>query len=101
MGPGTALKSVLHDLGINPGPGCDCHERAAQMDEWGIEGCEEHRAEITRWLYQKSAWGNLWTAAIGSIRSGLFKTINPFNVYGSLLDESLRRARESNDRNTV
>src|SRR4051812_47283783 len=79
-GPGTELKRILSKLGINPGPNCSCNARAAQMDTWGIDGCEqpENFATITEWL-REGTWSGLdmMGAASRSFFTGIAWEINP------------------------
>src|SRR5437879_2474819 len=58
-GPGTELMRLLSNLGLQPASGCDCAARAAQMNQWGVSGCREHRVEIVAWLDEqkrKAGW---------------------------------------------
>jgi len=48
-GPGTYLKTTISWF-MNAPAGCNCEERAAIMDAWGVEGCRENRAKILGWL---------------------------------------------------
>jgi hypothetical protein len=44
---GTALEARIgKTLGVKPKSTCKCKDLAAKMDNWGIAGCEQHRAEI-------------------------------------------------------
>ena len=48
---GTALKSRIEKLiTIKTGKGCGCQNLATQMDNWGLAGCEQRRAEIVAHL---------------------------------------------------
>lgn len=50
-GPGTELKLLLYRwLGIQATPNCSCNARAAQMNQWGPEECEQRMEEILDWL---------------------------------------------------
>lgn len=49
-GPGTELKKLLKTIGITATPTCSCNARAAQMDEWGPDVCEQKIPEIVDWL---------------------------------------------------
>lgn len=97
-GPGTELKKILHSLGIHPAPNCGCNSRAAQMDIWGIEGCEvpENYTTITGWL-RDGVWSGLDMAGAvaRSFFNGLAWQINPLNPFESLVDLCLKRAKES------
>lgn len=80
---GTMLSFILKECGIKE-PACgSCREWLARMDMWGVAGCQEHRAEITKRLddSSKSASWLDWAkvAAKGYLSSG------------ALLDEAIRR----------
>ena len=49
-GPGTHLASILGRLGLSQTPGCPCQSYAAQMDNWGVDGCTDRIMEIVGWL---------------------------------------------------
>lgn len=54
-GPGTELKAMLSWLGIAPKPDCSCNQRAAQMNLWGADVCEQRMDEIVGWLREEAA----------------------------------------------
>ena len=86
---------MLAELGIDPGPSCPCRRRMRQMDEWGVDGCREHREEIVGWLregQERYGWGARITAGWRTVVSGLAWRINPGDPLGSLVDEAVRRA---------
>lgn len=94
-GPGSELKAMLAQLGFEAGPACRCNQRAAQMDEWGVEGCKAHREEIVAWLRSEQAkrgWLEKARAAVAAVASGVAFHINPLDPAGSLFDEAIRRA---------
>jgi len=91
--PGTALAGLLKELGLKPVKSCNCDQRAAQMDAWGVAGCIEHRAEIVAWLNEQAAqatWGTALTVGMGAYLAGI--AINPLSPGDALVDEALRRA---------
>lgn len=47
-GPGTTLKKTLS--WFHTSSSCGCEERAAIMDAWGVQGCEENIRTILYWL---------------------------------------------------
>ena len=97
-GPGTELKKILHSLGINPGPSCGCNSKAAQMDIWGITGCEqaENFATIVGWLKDGSWSGlDLAGAVARSFFTGLAWQINPLKPFESLVKLCIKRAKEA------
>jgi hypothetical protein len=86
---GTHLTALLKELGSEPTQSCACPAHAAQMDAWGIEGCERNRGEIIRWLEVAYNHSRLLEAMrIGW--NGLF-IINPLDPFNSLLNEAIRR----------
>lgn len=101
-GPGTELKTILHSLGINPAPSCGCNAKAAQMDAWGIDGCEqsENFQTIVGWL-RDGTWTSLdlMSAAYKSVWTGLAWEINPLHPFESLVKLCIKRARETRDKN--
>jgi hypothetical protein len=89
------LKAILSSLGIQPGPACDCHGRALQMDEWGIDGCRARREEIVRWLREgqtRWGWQDQFAAAVKAVTTGLAFQLNPLDPFPTLVDEAIRRA---------
>jgi hypothetical protein len=97
-GPGTELHNMLHAAGIRP-TGCagKCHARMQQMNKWGVEGCREHRAEIIAWMrgsYREFTVREKLSAAKGAVASGLAPSLISRDVFGAMIDEAIRRARE-------
>lgn len=89
-GPGTHLHNLFGELGLNGWSGCPCAARARQMDAWGVEGCQEHRAEIIGWM--KEAREHLtWMEMLKAATKLAFK-VNPLSPLDSLLDEAIRRS---------
>lgn len=94
-GPGTELKALLKSLGIEATEGCSCNKRMRLMDEWGVQGCRDRRAEIVAWLQEerdKRGWGAVLSAAVLGVSQGLW--LNPFDLLGSLVDEAIKRAEK-------
>lgn len=95
-GPGTELKKLLLSLGIASDDTCWCNKRAALMNEWGIAECRERRSEIASWLREKAeerSWVDKLQAARLAITTGIALSINPLDLYGSLVDIAIERAR--------
>ena len=57
-GPGTTLKRTLSWFHTSSSS-CGCEERAAIMDAWGVQGCEENIKTILYWLRDSAAAQNL------------------------------------------
>jgi hypothetical protein len=54
-GPGTELHNLLAKFGVHMAPGCSCRARMAQMNKWGIEGCEQNVEAIVEWMKEEAA----------------------------------------------
>lgn len=52
MGPGTELKEIVPKFFKSSG--CQCNNYAAQMDKWGVEGCEEKFDQIVEYLVKQA-----------------------------------------------
>ena len=95
FGPGTELKKILGQLGFTSTGGCQCNDRANQMDRWGVEGCRANRDEIVNWLRGEQAnrgWLEKARAAVRATASGLAFSLNPLDPAPGLLEEAIRRA---------
>ena len=81
---GAMLHAVLNECDIHYTPDCSCRDWIVRMDEWGIRGCDEHRAEILRHLDDEAA-KTTWMDWLRVFRRGyLTKT--------ALLEEAIARA---------
>lgn len=94
-GPGTELQKILKELGFNLKESCGCGQRSKTMDEWGVEGCRKHRAQIVSWLKEAAVETTLqeqfraaWTGLVGGI------WLNPLDVFNGLVDRAIRQAEE-------
>ena len=56
---GTKLAAIFAKCGIVHPKDCDCTKWMNQMDQWGIAGCQQHRAEILQRL-KTAASGVSW-----------------------------------------
>lgn len=85
-GPGTELKKIFKTLGV---PYCQaCNDLAKKMNDWGVEGCKAHRAEIIADIESRAMKFNImeWTKlGIKLAAAGL-----PLSIAG-LVDEAIRR----------
>jgi len=52
-GPGTRLAKTIAWFSKIP-PDCDCADRAAIMDAWGVEGCKRNKRIIVHWLEESA-----------------------------------------------
>lgn len=94
--PGSRLAMLIHSLGQKP-DNCDgsCKEMIVKMNDWGIEGCREHRVEIVKHLnkaYKKMTTREKFMAAAGAWEAGLGMKINPLDITGSLVDIAIERS---------
>jgi len=98
--PGTKLREIMRDLGVEEKPNCSCKLVARKMDAWGVEGCslpknhawivEQIRANAAKWT-----WAEKLGIAMRAATSELMLVIDPLDVYGSLVNEAIRRAAAS------
>lgn len=98
VGPGKELKLLLAAIGITTQTGCDCNKKAAQMNQWGVEGCRQHRDEIAGWLRDNAAkrgWMDKFQAAAWAAITGVAFQLDMTDRYGSLVDLAIRRAEEA------
>jgi hypothetical protein len=92
-GPGTELRTLLQEAGISAAwcEGCKGHAKA--MDQWGVEGCERHRAEIVGWLREsanKVGWLVKLQFGWSLSQHPWFDPLDPFN---SIFNEAILRAK--------
>jgi hypothetical protein len=93
-GPGTELKVLLASLGLTAG-GCQCDAHAQKMNNWGTEGCKEHKEEILSWLraeQKKRGWRDFLLAGRNALLTGLVTKVKILDPAPGLLEEAIRRA---------
>jgi hypothetical protein len=85
-GPGAELKRLLSRVGIHAAATCACNARAAQMDRWGPDECENRLEEIVGWLQEEHAK-----------RAAARETILPFSklLAANIVKLAIRRARRN------
>ena len=71
-GAGTELRKLLHKIGIEPrGEECKCNEHMHEMDDNGIEWCEQNIETILDWLEEEAKKrpivGKLFVRAIAKL----------------------------------
>lgn len=54
-GPGTILANMISSLGIKSSPTCSCKKHAIEMNENGVEWCENNMETIIGWLAEESS----------------------------------------------
>jgi len=87
-GPGTAIKSILSELGIQPTASCGCDAMVAKMNVWGPD-CNDHREEIEahlRTAYDSADLATKLRAGANAIAQG-----KPLTISG-LLDLAIERS---------
>jgi hypothetical protein len=94
-GPGSHLWRLLEGVGVKHSPTCKCVTLARQMNGWGSQGCKARRAEIIENMRTNAdayGWKTLATATAKAVLTGLAWRLNPLDLYGSLVDEAVRRS---------
>lgn len=91
-GPGTELKKILADMGIQPKASCSCTKRAIQMDQWGVDGCRKNLEQILEWVrdeWVKLEWMERVKLGYRAVLKGLGISADPIR---SVVEEAIRRA---------
>lgn len=94
-GPGTELKAMLAEIGVEAWEGCGCESLADDMNRWGAEGCREHRQTIVSHLKRKAGelpLLDLVKTPARVLRGSWAEAISILDPWGSLVDEAIRRA---------
>lgn len=58
-GPGTILSQMISSIGIKSSPTCSCRRHALEMNEKGVEWCEQNIPTIIEWLKEESTKRNI------------------------------------------
>ena len=95
--PGTELKRIFsRELGVKSCAAC--RGLARQMNNWGVAGCKDNRAyivgELTKRMNDLGIVERV-TIAAKAMTSGLAFKLDLADVTGSLVDEAIRRAEQS------
>ncbi len=53
-GAGTELKNLIAKFGLKPGLNCKCGQHIREMDQNGVDWCEENIETITEWLREEA-----------------------------------------------
>lgn len=99
-GVGSQVWNLLEEIGIQHDPRCDCLSWAEKMNGWGVAGCRMSREEISAHLKQeakKLGWKKLIlkSVTVAATHPEMIKWIDLTDVYGSIVDEAIRRAEEA------
>jgi hypothetical protein len=103
-GPGTELKRIFSDLGINSSPDCACNAKANEMDIWGVQKCRENVDNIVQWLrenQEKYTWKDRIAAAAKAVTTGLAFKLNILDPFPSLVAEAIARAEAKEQEEAV
>jgi ADP-heptose:LPS heptosyltransferase len=68
------------------------------MNDWGVAGCKEHRQEIVTDIRSRKdqyGWSAKLGAAAAAVMTGVAWRLSITDPYGSLVDESIRRAESA------
>lgn len=93
LGPGTHLQWLIAELWLGDGKkSCEaCSQRAKQMDDWGVRGCESNRETILGWLREAAAAAGVLEKLRAAARLPAAALLDPCDW---LLTEAIRRSRE-------
>lgn len=69
-----------------------CAELAAKMQQWGLAGCREHRAEIAKEINSRIGEVSWATIALAAAKAVMKFPIDLRDPVGSMVDEAIRRA---------
>lgn len=92
-GVGKNLSNIFSSIGIFA-EGCGgCYELMVKMNNWGIDGCREHKKEIVAELKQRAStkrWTDVFKAIAKTGATGLaFKMPSWTNPYSSFVDMAI------------
>jgi hypothetical protein len=98
-GVGSHLWRLLAELGISHDSGCSCLQWAEMLNGWGVAGSRLARDEIADHLKQeakKLGWKKLIlkSAKAAIEHPNILGWIDLTDVYGSIVDEAVRRAEQ-------
>jgi hypothetical protein len=99
-GVGSQIWRLLASLGIKHTAVCKCLAVAEEMNALGPDGCRLHRARLAATMQKNAAsygWGDVARAAGLALLKGLAWRLNIRDLYGSLIDEGINRAKLAGD----
>ncbi len=65
-GAGTELKNLISKFGLKPGFNCKCGHHIREMDQKGVEWCEQNIDTINGWLREEAQRARLPFTEIGA-----------------------------------
>ncbi len=65
-GAGTELKNLIAKFGLKPGLNCKCGQHIREMDQNGVEWCEQNISTVTEWLREEAQRAKLPFTEIGA-----------------------------------
>ena len=93
-GPGDHRHDVIEErIGVRPSRGCKCEKMRRQMNEWGVDGCREHRDVIVAHMLDDAELVEGWRGWAMKLPGG--RTIGRQQA-AKMLDEALARAATTN-----
>lgn len=100
--PGTKLKQMFAEVGANPDTEdkCGCKELAEWMDDIGINGCKKFRESTAfkiKQNFEKLSEEEKQEFAVRAMTSSWAAVIDPTDLFGSMIDEAIRRAEAETD----
>jgi hypothetical protein len=102
-GPGTELLAIIHDLTDGQIPPCQaCLDLARRMNEWGVDVCREHLAEIVadikpradKWFEADAAEGG-WLASLKATAPDFAKRAGIRHYVVRAIDQYDRKRRDA------
>lgn len=94
MDPGEALSKLIRELRVKFN--CKaCAALAKKMKACGVDGCRIHRAEIVQAVRSRIGEVSWLTVAAAALRAAFSFRIDLADPIGSLVDEAIRRAEQS------
>ena len=94
-GVGSQIWRLLASLGVKHTATCHCLTLAERMNALGPDGCRQERPNLVakmRANAKQYGWGTVATAATRAVLTGLAWRLDLTDLYGSILDEGIRRA---------
>jgi len=94
-GPGKELELLWASLKLTIKPSCPCKGMLLKMNEWGPQGCRDHKDEIVEHLrIHKGNFGltEKTVATLMAVKTGLAFKINWMDPFPDCVDIAIERA---------